>query len=361
MRLRRAYCEDIYLMASVNLNSTKQRSRASSLPAPPAEKPALDTATRVMTPENIAFEYQLAGPFRRIVAYVADILISLVGFGIFAFVIWMGFLFLFDNTFVTDELWGLLAFMTLVAWFLIYWFYGAVAETYMNGQTFGKRICSLRVMTVDGHAIDGVQATLRNFFRLLDMAPVASIPAMLGAVPEAGGLMTPTCLIGLIAMTINKRYQRIGDMVAGTMVIHEEPRTLSKLAEFSDPRVASLAELIPPTFVVSAKLSRAISEYVDSRGRLAPQRANEIAVHVAQPLLQRFGIPTNTDADLFVCALYFRTFAGQPSDDELTTTEPARSEPTEPAPQLAVASVDQATEAKTVEVTATEVTAEDAE
>ena len=334
-------------MASVNLNSAQKPTRVSSLPPPPAVAPALDTATRVMTPENIAFEYQLAGPFRRIVAYVADILISLVGFGMVAFAVWMGFLFLFDNTFVADELWGLLAFMTLVLWFLIYWFYGAVAETYMNGQTFGKRICGLRVMTVDGHAIDGVQATLRNFFRLLDMAPPASIPASLGAVSaEPLGLaflldIMPTCLIGLIAMTINKRYQRIGDMVAGTMVIHEEPRRLSKVAEFSDPRVASLAELIPPTFVVSAKLSRAISEYVDSRAKLAPQQANEIAVHVARPLLQRFGIPTNTDADLFVCALYFRTFAGQPSDDE-------------PTPQPTAEPIAQGLTAKTVVVTAEE-------
>ena len=341
-------------MASVNLNSARKPPRDSSLPATPAARPALDTATRVMTPENIAFEYQLAGPFRRIVAYVADILISLVGFGIMLFAIWMGFLFLIGNSFVSNELWGLLAFMTLVSWFLIYWFYGAVAETYLNGQTFGKRICSLRVMTVDGHAIDGVQATLRNFFRLLDMAPVASIPALLGSVSDEFGLITPTCLIGLIAMTINKRYQRIGDMVAGTMVIHEEPRTLNKLAEFSDPRVASLAELIPPTFVLSANLSRAISEYADSRRKLAPQRANEIAVHVAQPLLNRFGIPASTDADLFVCALYYRTFAGQPSNDEPTKSEPTPSEQIEPTPQSAAEPADQLSAAKTVVVTAEE-------
>lgn len=317
-------------MASVNLNSTETRKPA-PLASPPVIPPALDTATRVMTPENIAFEYQLAGPFRRIVAYVADILISLVGFGIAAFIVWMGFLFLFGDTFIGNELWGLLAFLTLVSWFLIYWFYGAITETYLNGQTFGKRMCGLRVMTVDGHAIDGVQATLRNFFRLLDMAPVASVPAMLGGISDGGGLAIPTCLIGLIAMTINKRYQRIGDMVAGTMVIHEEPRMLTKLNEFSDPRVASLAELIPPSFVVSAQFSRTISEYVDGRPHLAPQRANEIAVHVAQPLLQRFGIPANTDADLFLCALYYRTFAEKSSDEDakeqdsptpVTKTEP---------------------------------------
>ncbi len=304
-------------MASVNINSSQTR-RPAPRTSPIDVPPALDTATRVMTPENIAFEYQLAGPFRRIVAYVADILISLVGFGIVAFIVWIGFLFLFSNTFIADEFWGLLAFLTLVSWFLIYWFYGAVTETYLNGQTFGKRICGLRVMTIDGHAIDGVQATLRNFFRLLDMAPVASVPAMLGGISEESVLAIPTCLIGLIAMTINKRYQRIGDMVAGTMVIHEEPRMLTKLNQFSDPRVASLAELIPPVFVVSAKLSRTVSEYVDGRQHLAPQRANEIASHVARPLLHKFGIPGNTDADLFLCALYYRTFAEELSDDEAT-------------------------------------------
>ena len=303
-------------MASVNLKNNRKSSTSLS-PPPTAAPPALDTATRVMTPENIAFEYQLAGPFRRIVAYVADILISLVGFGLVVIVMWILFLFLLNGTFFGDEILGLLGFLTFVAWFLVYWFYGAITETYLNGQTLGKRICDLRVMTVDGHAIDGVQATLRNFFRLLDMAPVASVPAMLGNLSDGASFFSiPTCLIGLIAMTINKRYQRIGDMVAGTMVIHEEPRTLTKLSEFSDPRVASLAELIPPSFVAPAKLSRAVSEYVDSRGRLAPQRANEIAIHVAQPLLQRFSIPANTDADLFLCALYYRTFAGQSSDDE---------------------------------------------
>ena len=178
---------------------------------------------------------------------------------------------------------------------------------------------------------------------------------MLGPVSEDAVLMTPTCLIGLIAMTINKRYQRIGDMVAGTMVIHEEPRTLTKLAEFSDSRVASLAELIPPTFVVSAKLSRAISEYVDSRKQLAPQRAHEIAVHVAAPLLQRFGIATDTDTDLFVCALYFRTFASQSSDDEPSKTNAKDSQATEALPVAASEPAAQPSAAVSVVVVAEEV------
>jgi len=308
-----------------------------------------------MTPENIAFEYQLAGPFRRIVAYVADILISLVGFGIFAFVVWIGFLFLFDNSSVGDELWGFLAFATLVSWFLVYWFYGAIAETYMNGQTFGKRMSGLRVMTTDGHAIDGVQATLRNFFRLLDMAPVASVPAMLGAIPEENGLGIPTCLIGLIVMTINKRYQRIGDLVAGTMVIHEEPRMLAKLAEFSDPRVAALSEHIPPSFVVSAKLSRTISEYVDGRRHVAPQRASEIAAHLARPLMQRLGIPADTDADLLVCALYYRTFAGQPSGNEPSKAERKLLQRTESSTHADLGTTAPPVTTQTVSVTAEEV------
>ena len=138
------------------------------------------------------------------------------------------------------------------------------------------------------------------------------------------------------------------------MVIHEEPRRLTKLAEFSDPRVASLAELIPPSFVVSAKLSQAISEYADSRRHLAPQRANEIAVHFAQPLLQRFGIPTNTDADLFVCALYYRTFVEQTPDVESTKTKLENPQPDEALPQAATEPTLPTIASKTVEITAEE-------
>jgi uncharacterized RDD family membrane protein YckC len=269
----------------------------------------LDTATRVMTPEHISFEYQLAGPFRRIVAYLADIMISLVAYGSLAFIFWMLFTMVFANSGLIDELAGLLVFATLVGWFLVYWFYGAVTETYLNGQTYGKRMFSLRVMTVDGHAIDGVQATLRNFFRLLDMAPIASVELMLGGLPEEMPLFLPTCLIGLIAMMMNQRYQRLGDLVAGTMVIHEEPRELARLETFEDQRVTLLAEHVPPSFVPSAKLTRAISQYIDARKTLAPQRANEIAVHVAGPLIHRFGLMSDTNPDLFLCALYHRMFA----------------------------------------------------
>ena len=59
--------------------------------------------------------------------------------------------------------------LVLVGFFVVYWFYGAYMETRVNGQALGKRLCGIRVISVDGHAIDGVQATLRNFFRFLDI------------------------------------------------------------------------------------------------------------------------------------------------------------------------------------------------
>ena len=47
-------------------------------------------------------------------------------------------------------------------------------ETYYNGRTFGKMTAGLRVISTDGQAIDGVQATLRNFFRWIDLMPVVT-------------------------------------------------------------------------------------------------------------------------------------------------------------------------------------------
>lgn len=282
----------------------------------------LDTTMRVTTPENISFHYQLAGPFRRILAYFLDIVISLGAYSILFAVIYLLFALLavpfayFGFTPVIEAITGILGGLQAVGWFIVYWFYGAYMEAQHNGQTLGKRITKMRVITTDGHAIDGVQATLRNFFRLLDVMPMVSIGALFMIEPTDSGFdqvlyfpLIPTCLFGLIVMTLNRKYQRVGDMVANTVVVNEELNRLPNLASFMDERVPQLAELIPTSFVVPATMAKAIAEYVDRRKFLPYQRASEIASHLSVPLLEKFGIGPDTDHDLFLCALYHKTFS----------------------------------------------------
>ena len=119
----------------------------------------------------------------------------------------------------------------LLLFFVIYWFYGVLFETFMNGQTPGKYVLGLRVLTDSGQPINGMQATLRNLLRAAD-------------------LLVP--LVGLIVMTLNRKYQRLGDLVAGTIVVVEERQWLTGVAKLDDPRAIQLAAYLPPNFVVIA-------------------------------------------------------------------------------------------------------------
>ena len=291
----------------------------------------------VTTPENIAFHYQIAGPFRRILAYLIDVAISLGSY--FAVVILIYLLFIFaivplaaylGGTGIVTAIGGILAGMVSIGYFIVYWFYGAYMETYFNGQTLGKRFTKMRVISTDGHAIDGVQATLRNFMRLLDLMPMVSFSALF-SLDEPTGVFFPTCQFGLVVMSFSRRYQRVGDLVANTVVVNEELKQLPDLATFMDARVPKLAELIPTSYVVPASMARAVADYVDQRKYLPFQRASEIASYVAAPLIEQFSIPSDTDHDLFLCALYYKTFisAQATEDDEapLPAAVPGSSQP----------------------------------
>ncbi|MEL7497090.1 MAG: RDD family protein [Planctomycetota bacterium] len=281
------------------------------------EREPLDNVMRVNTPENISFQYEVVGPFRRMWAYILDILISLVGYWILIFVFWMVFAFVIYplvNSMglapIFDELGGMLVGFVFIGQFLVFWFYGAFCETYFNGATLGKSILQLRVITVDGHAIDGTAATLRNFFRLIDMMPMVTLGALF-EVEEFTGVALPTGMFGLLVMMLNRRYQRLGDLVANTVVVNEEKARLPNLAKFTDKRVPQLAEMIPDSFFVTPSLALAIADYVEHRSTLNYQRASEIASFLAVPLLERFRLPSDTDHDLLLCSLYYKVFVKQ--------------------------------------------------
>ncbi len=306
---------------------TAASSAATQISSPGLAKPVtqvevLDNTLRVMTPENISFEYQLAGPFRRIFAYLLDLLVSIVGFLVCAFLLQLIVAFAIIPLAQTlgiaswiEGLIGLMVGMGLVLYFIVYWFYGALMETYYNGQTLGKRWTHMRVLSIDGHSIDGVQATLRNFFRLLDVSPLVPVAALF-RLDEPASLGIPTCLFGLIMMSFSRNFQRVGDLVAGTVVVNESHVREPGLLVFTDPRVPGLAALIPNHFVATPSLTKAIAYYADQRRFLPPARAREIAGHVAVPLLEQFNLMADTDHDLFLCSVYFKLFAAAAAADE---------------------------------------------
>lgn len=265
----------------------------------------LDTSVRIVTPENIAFEYEAAGPFRRLPAYLIDLGIR-VG-------LWIGAMFVFGMLGVVLHKAALGLF--LLFWFGLEWFYGGLFETYCNGQTPGKRLTRIRVVGVDGTPVNGLQAVLRNILRAVDVMPVLPIAAL--GVSDVR-LAIPSFMVGLVTPALNRRCQRMGDLVCGTMVIVEKRDRLSGLVKLEDPRATRLANQLPIHIQVDRQVSRALSAYAERRRSFTEPRRREIARHLALPLLERYHLPDRTDHDLLLCALYHRTFVA----DVVTRGEP---------------------------------------
>ncbi|HWB13597.1 MAG TPA: RDD family protein [Pirellulales bacterium] len=267
----------------------------------PATTP-IDTRIEIVTPENIAFQYRVAGPFRRLPAYLIDVLIR-------TGMVFLGFLVLTFAFGVIGQQ-GLGVGLALVCYFLLDWFYGGLFETYWNGQTPGKRMMRIRVVSDEGQPINGWQAVLRNFLRAADALPWVTAF-------HAGDVPVPfqTYLLGLVTAAMNDRYQRLGDLAAGTMVIIEEPQRHYGMVPMNEPEAIRLAGELPAGFIASRGLARALAAYVQRRQTFPWRRRIEIAMHVGEPLREKLGLPSDVNYDLLLCALYYRTFITDRTDE----------------------------------------------
>lgn len=245
-------------------------------------RPLLDTLVRVTTPERIVFDYPLAGPFRRFCAYLVDLgfLMLLV-----AAAFWIAMLLAAGSSAGMGP--------ALVGFFLITWGYGAFCEGALNGQTLGKRVMGLRVMSERGVPITGAQAIVRNLVGTVD------------------GLLPFCFLLGLASMMLSAKFQRLGDLAAGTMVIAEERRPRLGLVRIRDRQVLAIRDRLPVRIAAGPRLARALSDYVRRRHRFGPALREELAEPLARPLRRRFDLSDREPADIVLCAVYERVFLGE--------------------------------------------------
>ncbi|MBS2030535.1 MAG: RDD family protein [Deltaproteobacteria bacterium] len=154
------------------------------------------TATHVIrTPELVEFDFELAGLYARFLAWVID--------GCIAGAISAGAL--FALSFMAMFASGLAGFLIFVLLFLASWGYFTFFEWRMGGRTPGKKAMGLRVVQVSGVRIEFTHAALRNLLRAFDHLP------FLYAVGGGIALFAPS-------------RRRLGDLVAGTVVVRERRR-----------------------------------------------------------------------------------------------------------------------------------------
>ncbi|TWU24358.1 RDD family protein [Novipirellula galeiformis] len=268
---------------------------------------ALDTTIAVVTPENIAFNYQLAGPFRRLPAYLIDVAVRwLVIIGIVLLMLVTGAILdlRFFGPFIGAG--------ALILNFVVSWFYGATMETYFNGRTVGKWATGIRVIDIEGRPITGKRALIRNLLRIADFLPVAPLSS-LGAEEAPPAFIIPTAMVCLLSMIFTRRMQRLGDLAAGTMVIVDERSWRLPIAKVDDPRVPALASFIPADYRVSRSMAKTLAIYAERRHYLTPARRREIAKHLTIPLIEQFEFRNDIDPDLLMYSLYYKTFLADAS------------------------------------------------
>jgi len=192
------------------------------------------------TPENIQVAYQPAGLGTRFVAWFVDnIIMYAVGIAILVILICSGVI---TDTVLRDvtELGreparrsveqppGGPPQVTLyfVGLFLLVsglgsFFYYGLSELFSRGQTLGKRMSGIRVVRLDGFALDPGGILVRNIFRVIDHLP-------------------PLWIVPLVS----KKSQRLGDMVAGTVVVFDKPESISNLRLSLSQRPAGEAKFV---------------------------------------------------------------------------------------------------------------------
>jgi uncharacterized RDD family membrane protein YckC len=177
--------------------------------------------------------------------------------------------------------------LMLVTAFFLEWGYFVVLEVAMNGQSVGKRALRLRVVTSDGRPLSFTQSVLRNLLRAADFLPLLYA-------------------LGVLIVARDRLFRRLGDMVAGTLVLVEERNKIhAPLVVSPLPTLHELYE-IPQRPNLSPKELDAVERFLRRVGQHAPARELELAEMIAPTLAQRLGTQYR-DPVRFLSLLHYRS------------------------------------------------------
>lgn len=185
------------------------------------------TQLSINTTQNVVIKFTSASVGERIGAYMLDFLIKTA----YVIVVYYIFFYSFSINLIINKLdnWSQMAIYMLFALPVI--LYSLVFESVLEGQTLGKKIVKIKVVKIDGYQASFGDYLIRWLFRLIDISISSGV-------------------IGLIAMVVNKKVQRLGDISAGTAVI-----TLKNKITINSTILEEIGEEYKPTYPLVIKLS----------------------------------------------------------------------------------------------------------
>jgi uncharacterized RDD family membrane protein YckC len=237
------------------------------------------------TPESVELEFVLAGLGNRIYALIIDYLIwsSIL---LIILLIW-GFVFLqvdwLQSTPVRQWVWAI----QLLILFLVYIGYFVVFETLWRGQTPGKRYVKIRVIREDGRNVGIQQSILRSLLRPID----------------------DLFCLGFFFIIFSKQEKRLGDLVAGTILIQEGQAVTNQNITISSAATKLVDRLIETGKIAAITPDQfaTIRKYLYRYPALDPTTRDSVSDRLSRQLLQRIELenkPPTINSHLTIEAIY---------------------------------------------------------
>jgi uncharacterized RDD family membrane protein YckC len=194
-----------------------------------------DTIRLHETPEGILLQLKLAGPVARACAWAIDMGIKAVLYIVVAI--------------ITGMLGGVGVSLMLIGFFVLEWFFPVFFEV-SSGATPGKKAMGLLVVNDNGTPVSLSASLIRNLLRVADFLPFLYA-------------------VGLMSMLANRNFQRLGDMVAGTLVVYRERDKVDIAIPEARPK--------PPPVQLSVEELRNLIAFAERSPQLTEERRIELA------------------------------------------------------------------------------------
>ena len=219
--------------------------------------------TELELPEEIDLQVELANVGSRTLAILVDLALG----GLVLFIVYALTMLLARN--VADD-WltrlssNALKTLLIVLIFGFQWCYFNLFEWMWNGQTPGKRLLHLRVIKVDGSPVSGIDVLLRNLSRPIDT-------------------LGPMGLIGLLMIFVSRKAQRLGDLMARTLVIHEVKIDWSIFDQIEGPAATSPGSTAHAIRLTSAQWEL-LHRYLNRRDQFEGEARRRLALTLYETL-----------------------------------------------------------------------------
>jgi uncharacterized RDD family membrane protein YckC len=234
------------------------------------------------TPESVELEFTLAGVGSRALALLIDYLLWMV----ILIVLFTAFAFLYYLVAKIDGAAKWIIAIQILIFFVVYIGYFIFFETLWQGQTPGKRYAKIRVIRDDGRNVGLQQAIMRSLLRTVD----------------------DVFSLGLLMILFTKQEKRLGDLVAGTIVIQEAQTSTREIS--IDPAAQKLADTLAETGRLAALTPdnfAAVRRYLQRYPTLSPAARLTVSENLHQELLaitKLYPKSEKPNCHLFIQAVY---------------------------------------------------------